>query len=519
MIELDNVPTKEELSKAIDALALRKAPGQDNIPSDVIKCGKASLLDPLLNLLNLCWEEGEVPQEMRDARIVTLYKNKGERSDCNNYRGISLLSIVGKVFARVVLARLQTLAARIYPESQCGFRVERSTVDMIFSVRQIQEKCKEQNRPLYMAFIDLTKAFDLVSREGLFQLLQKIGCPPKLLSIIESFHRNMQGVISYDGATSEPFNIKSGVKQGCVLAPTLFGIFFSMLLTYAFKHTNEGVFLHTRSSGKLFNLARLKAKTKVRKVLIREMLYADDAAVISHTEKGLQELIDCFSSACKKFGLTISVKKTEVMSQNVETPPTIKIDNKPLQVTNNFTYLGSTINNSLSLNPEIDRRIAKAAGTLAKLDSRVWTNNHLTLKTKIKVYQACVLSTLLYGSESWTTYSKQENRLEVFHLRCLRRILGISWKDRISNNAVLDKAEIPSVHALLSQRRLRWLGHVRRMQDGRIPKDILYGELCVGTRPVGRPSLRYKDVCKQKMLKSTQNIGRVELPTGMRGDY
>ena len=115
---------------------------------------------------------------MRDAKIITLYKNKGDRSDCNNYRGISLLSIVGKVFARVVLARLQVLAERIYPESQCGFRAERSTVDMIFSVRQLQEKCREQQMPLYIAFIDLTKAFDLVSRKGLFQLLKKIGCPP-----------------------------------------------------------------------------------------------------------------------------------------------------------------------------------------------------------------------------------------------------------------------------------------------------------------------------------------------------
>ena len=99
---------------------------------------------------------------------------------------------------------------------------------MIFSLRQLQ-KCREQNRPLYLAFIDLTKAFDLVSREGLFLLLQKIGCPPTLLEIIVSFHDNMQATISYKGSLSDSFPIKSGVKQGCVLAPTLFGI-FSLLL-------------------------------------------------------------------------------------------------------------------------------------------------------------------------------------------------------------------------------------------------------------------------------------------------
>ena len=196
------------------------------------------------------------------------------------YRGISLLSIVGKAFARVALKRLQVLAERVYPESQCGFRARRSTVDMIFSLRQLQQKCREQQQPLYLAFVDLTKAFDLVSRDGLFMLLQRIGCPPKLLHIITSFHQDMQGTVQYDGSCSEPFPIRSGVKQGCVLAPTLFGIFFSLVLHSAFETSTDGIYLHTRTDGKLFNLARLKAKIKICKVLIREMLFADDAALV-----------------------------------------------------------------------------------------------------------------------------------------------------------------------------------------------------------------------------------------------
>ena len=218
------------------------------------------------------------------------------------------MSIVGKVFARVVLMRLQVLAERVYPDSLCGFRAGRSTIDMIFSVRQLQEKCREQQMPLYIAFIDLRslsiypKAFDLVSRKGLFKLLKKIGCPPQLLSITASFHDDMKGIVSYDGETSEPFVIKNGVKQGCVLAPTLFGIFFSLLLRFAFSRSEDGVYLHTRSDGKLFNLSRLKAKAKIRTVLIRKMLFADDAALTSHTEEGLQRLISQFTHACKEFG-------------------------------------------------------------------------------------------------------------------------------------------------------------------------------------------------------------------------
>ncbi len=150
---------------------------------------------------------------------------------------------------------------------------------MIFSVRQLQEKCREQQMPLYIAFIDLTKAFDLVSRSGLFRILQKIGCPPQLLAVVTSFHVNMRSTVCFNGATSESFLVSSGVKQGCVLAPTLFGIFFSMLLQYAFKDCHEGVYIHTRTGGKLFNIARLRAKTKVTEVLIHEMLFADDAAL------------------------------------------------------------------------------------------------------------------------------------------------------------------------------------------------------------------------------------------------
>ena len=140
MEELDALPTKEELSKAINELSSGKAPGNDGIPVEVLKSGKPTLLEPLHTLLCKCWKEGHIPQDLRDANIVTLYKNKGDRGDCNNYRGIALLCTVGKVFARVALARLQSLASRIYPESQCGFRAGRSAPDMIFSLRQLTRK-------------------------------------------------------------------------------------------------------------------------------------------------------------------------------------------------------------------------------------------------------------------------------------------------------------------------------------------------------------------------------------------
>ena len=184
---------------------------------------------------------------------------------------------------------------------------------------------------------------------------------------------------------------------------------------------------------------------------------------------------------------------------SLSSAPSISIGNHTLEVEDKFTYLGSTISSNLSLDAELNTRIGKAMTVMARLAKRVWDNTMLSINTKMRVYQACVLSTLLYGSESWTLYSRQERRLNAFHLRCLRRLLGITWQDRVTNINVLAMAGMPSMYAMLSQRRLRWLGHVSRMDDGRIPKDTLYGELATGTRPTGRPALRLKDVLKRDL--------------------
>ena len=128
----------------------------------------------------------------------------------------------------------------------------------------------------------------------------------------------MQSTVCFDGATSNAFPVSSGVKQGCVLASTLFGIFFSMLLQYALVECIEGLYVQTRSDGKFFNIARLRAKTKAYVVLIRELLFAGDTALTSHSQEGLQHLVDKLCHACKKFGLTISLRKTNILAQGAE---------------------------------------------------------------------------------------------------------------------------------------------------------------------------------------------------------
>ena len=113
-------------------------------------------------LFHIMSRKEAIPQEFKDATIIYLFKRKGNPQFCDNHRGISLLSIAGKILARVLLNRLNEHLERpgLLPESQCGFRKKRGTIDMIFTARQLQEKCQEQNVDLYMTFVDLTKAFD-----------------------------------------------------------------------------------------------------------------------------------------------------------------------------------------------------------------------------------------------------------------------------------------------------------------------------------------------------------------------
>ena len=130
-------------------------------------------------------EEGGYPTKIKDASIIHLYKRKRNHQVCDNHRGISLLSIVGEILTKNLLNRLNAhLDQKIHiPESQCGFRTDRRTIDMIFTARQLQEKCQEQNVDLYMTFVDLTKAFDTVSHDGQMKIMAKFGCLPRFIAM------------------------------------------------------------------------------------------------------------------------------------------------------------------------------------------------------------------------------------------------------------------------------------------------------------------------------------------------
>jgi hypothetical protein len=358
---------------------------------------------------------------------------------------------------------------------------------------------------LYAVFIDFTKAFDTVSREGLWCVLKKFGCTDKVINLIKALHDGMQAQVVQGGDCSQEFTVTNGVKQGCVLAPTLFSIYLAAMLHVAFKDVHEGIYIQTRHDADLFNVSHFKAKTRTTKHLVREMLFADDSALVAHTAVDMQKLVDRFSDAAAKFSLKINIKKTECMYQPVKLiqpppqPTDITIDQEHLVQASDFTYLGSTVSCSSRIDKELRIRTGKASAAFSKLQKRLWNNKHVSIGVKCKVYRAIVLSTLLYGAETWTVYRAQVKKLHAYMMRQLRDIMGIKWYDKITNAEILRRANLPSMADILITKNLRWLGHVQRMDEDRLPRRLLYSQLCSGKRNQGRPRLRYKDVVKRNM--------------------
>ena len=256
---LDEEITAQEKEEAVQKLSSGKSPDMNGLLAEFFHCAGPVLMGRLTTLLQTAWKTETILEDLRNFLLVMLYKKKGPKNDYSNYRGISLLSFEGKILSRIIFRRINLhIADNVLPESQCELRSGRRTVDMIFTIRQQQGAAQR----FFQVFIDLTKAFDKVNREALYSILGKLGCSEKLISAFKLFHHDMKTTLNIGGKLAEPFIIGNGVKQGDTLAPTLFALFFFMVFQLAFKDSSEGVYIHYRTTGKLFNIKSFTARTK-----------------------------------------------------------------------------------------------------------------------------------------------------------------------------------------------------------------------------------------------------------------
>ena len=346
-----------------------------------------------------------VPQEWKDALIVPIPK-KGDLSLCDNWWGISLLDVGGKIFAKVIQQRLQSVTERVLPDTQCGFRSGRGYTDMIFCARQLIEKSLEHNAKLFLLFVDLMKAYDSVSREALWCVLKKYGVPPSMLSIVHSLHDGMSAEVTVNGQVAPEFEICNGLKQGCVIAPTLFNLYFALVMEHWRSKCKEfGLGVMYKCGGKLVG----KRTRRPLRVKVTELMFADDAAAIGSDGVSMEctaAELERVMRVIKDWGLTLSVVKTKLLVAGI---PGIEDEFRPFELeggevecVNDFKYLGSVLEVNGGIVKEVGERIAKGARAFGTLKGLVFNSSNLSYKMKRMVYKAVVLGVLLYGSETWT---------------------------------------------------------------------------------------------------------------------
>ena len=228
-------------------------------------------------------------------------------------------------------------------------------------------------------------------------------------------------------------------------------------------------------------------------------------------------MVDQYSSA----GLRVNNTKTQLLHHVELNSPqdTIHIDNEPIKKVDKFLYLGSFLSSSCRIDDEIQNRTRQTHASFGRLSERVYLNRNLELDTKILVYKAICLSTLLYGSETWTLYRPQIRAIESTHIRLLKRIMGVTWKDRIPHTEILKRTNCYSIEAMLIRRQFRWVGHVLRMPEHRLPRQVLCGELSQGKRSRGAPLKRFKDSLKSNLKACSIRTDDLQQMTADRASW
>ena len=434
-------------------------------------------------------------QQWKDAIIMVLHKKK-DRTECGNYRGISLVADAGKIVLKIIARCLSEYCERvgILPEEQSVFRPNRSTTDMMFVIRRLQELARKKRIPLYVCVIDLTN--DSVDRTLFWTVLARFGVPYKMISVIRRFHDGMRACVRLDDRVClRWFAVEQGLRQGCVLAPLLFNIFFAAVINVTstrFK-ADEGIMnalVHLRKKRGAGGRGEATAGESVLATPLWGMLYADDVGVVSRSPEQLRKMMEVIVVVCTAFGLTVSEGKTEIMCLRAKGMPesiatfSVEAAGQVYIQTNEFVYLGET-----SLSIEVDRRIRNAWCSFRKYTLELYDRPSAPLQLKILMLRAEVLETMLCGCVTWSPCACHYDTLRRAHHRFLTRCIG--WRKHnpadhpISYLDTLLKTRTENVEATSSRRRILFAGSVARMEDTRLPKCVMFKEMVGGAGCVG----------------------------------
>ncbi|BHF65273.1 hypothetical protein SprV_0200828300 [Sparganum proliferum] len=443
--EIRQTTTAEAQSREIRSYFTTRADrahGDDGTPAEIYKSRVNTLASWLREVIKKAWKNEVAADDWGLGILVPILKKEG-KTRFENYRGISLIEIAAKIFAIALLRRFQAMRDSRTRPNQAGFRAGRGCADQLFALRRILEFCHSCHwQPTTVCFVDFAVAFDSVHLESLWHIMALDGVPPEIIAMIETYSHPTTARVLVRNNLPQPFGVRSGVQQGCILPPILFNYAIDCILGRALH--GEGVEFAPghRMTG---------------------LDYVDNISLLASSFGDLQCMVSRVNEVAKSVGLSTNARRTKVFSSCTpdQKKAPLGTDGCQLEEVDSFKYLGARLLPNGQSKDEIVFRIDAARRVFASLRKCLWTRRDLYISTKIRVYRAPVRSVLFYSCECWAVRVEDDRSLQVFDHHCLRTILRVKYTDFVSNETVHARCDnITRMTQAIQERRLQWFGLV-----------------------------------------------------------
>ncbi|MEW8152903.1 MAG: reverse transcriptase family protein, partial [Candidatus Thiodiazotropha endolucinida] len=408
---LNSEITSDEILRCIRNLNNGKASGLDMILNEYIKSSCHIFLPLYEKFFNLILDTGHFPEQWSTGCIYPIYKNKGTRENVQNYRPITILSCLGKLFTGILNSRLNEYLeeSMLLDENQAGFRKHYSTLDHIFSLYALTEILKSQKQKLFCCFVDFSSAFDSVWRVGLWHKLLQSKVNGKILNDIINMYRDIKSCVSLLGEESAFFSSLSGVRQGENLSPVLFSLYLNDLESFLLHNSTAGITIDYDTNDFSIFL----------KLIV--LLYADDTVILANNESDLQFSLDRFNAYCQTWKLKVNIDKTKIIIFGARKTNSynFSLGDNYIEITDKYKYLGVYFSQSRSFLNARKHIVEQSKKAMYLLFCRI-NNLKLPVDLQLKLFDHTVLPILTYACEIWGFENLE--MLEKIHTEFLRKI-------------------------------------------------------------------------------------------------
>lgn len=483
--------TKEEVTNAIKLMKNNRASGPDEIPAEIIKLIEEEQIGILVDLYNTIYNTGIIPKDWLVSTFVAIPK-KSNAKECSDHRTVSLMSHSLKIFLKIIHQRVFRKLEQDISETQFGFRNAMGTREALFAFNVLTQRCMDMNQPVYVCFLDYNKAFDRVRHNHLIRMLRQKKLDVKDIRIISNLYFNQTAHVKERNDLSEKIEIQRGVRQGCVLSPMLFNLYSEEIIQRALSEETAGVKVNGRP--------------------INNLRFADDTVVIAENMEDLQRLIDQIVESSEENGLTLNIRKTKFMLISKQQHPqeNLRIHGEVVEKITKYKHLGTIVNENNDHSEEIRSRIGQARRVFNKMRG-VFCTKELSLHLKIRLLRCYVFSVLFYGMEAWTLKKNMTDRMEAFELWAYRRILKISWVQKVTNDEVMRRMKKErEIINTMKIRKLQYLGHVMRGERYRFLQEIMQGKI-QGQRSQGRRRISWLNNLRKWFNCSSTDLFRAAI--------